>query len=211
MSVSEVFGLLSGIFWTIAYVCVIWQSFRDRTYAMPFAAMVMNIIWEFLFTFVYRSVGGLMQEIINLVWFALDIVIVYTYLRFWRADYPKNMRESWFWPMFVLAFLLVAPMLVATVSVFGRDDGSVYTAFGDNLIMSLLFLTMLMRRQSRRGQSMWIAWTKLLGTATASISQYLYDPHNALWIAMYIEIFALDLLYAVLLARAPKYAPDAKI
>ena len=60
--------------------------------------------------------------------------------------------------MFVFTFAMVAPMMVATVSVFGRDDGSAYTAYIDNMIMSVLFLSMVLRRGDRRGQSMWIAW-----------------------------------------------------
>ncbi|MBB3753373.1 hypothetical protein FHT44_005892 [Mycolicibacterium sp. BK634] len=205
MSLIDAFGLASGIFWIITYACVIRQGLLDRTYAMPFLALVMNITWEFLFTFAYPSVGGLMQELINGVWFAADIAIVAIFLKYWRSDYPKNLPESYFWPMFALAFVMVTPIMVAIVSVFGRDDGSVYTAYIDNLIMSVLFLTMLIRRGNRRGQSMWIAWGKLLGTLTAAISQYLYSPGNVLWLVIYLEIVFLDALYVALLAKAPRY------
>lgn len=208
MSAVDGFGLASGIFWTLTYVCVIRQGLRDRTYAMPFLAMVINIVWEFLFTFVYPSVGGAMQESINFVWLALDVGIVAVFLRYWRSDYPKNLPESYFWPTLGLTVLLVSPMLVATVAVFGREDGSVYTAFVDNLIMSALFVSMVVRRGDRRGQSMLIAWGKLLGTVTASISQYLYDPGNVLWLVIYLEILILDLVYVWLLARVPRYEPS---
>lgn len=208
MSADDFFGLLSGIFWTACYIGVIHRGWKDRTYAMPMAAMIINITWEFLFTFVYPSVGGTMQEVINIVWFAFDLGIVYLYLRFWRTDRIMKMPDSWFWPVFLGTFALAAPMLIATVAVFGQDDGSVYTAFGDNLIMSVLFLTMLLRRGDRRGQSMWIAWTKCLGTAAASISNYIENQSNALWNVMFVEIFLLDVLYIVLLARAPKYVPE---
>lgn len=49
---------------------------------------------------------------------------------------------------------------------------------------------------------------KLLGTLTASISQYLYAPGNVLWLVIYVEILVLDVLYAVLLAKAPRYQRD---
>lgn len=201
----EVFGLASGIFWIITYACVIRQGLRDRVTAMPFLALAMNITWEFLFTFAYPSIGGMMQEIINTIWLAADVVILVVFVKFWRADYPKSLPESYFWPMFVFTFAMITPIMVATVSVFGRENGSVYTAYIDNLIMSALFLSMLIRRRDRRGQNMWIAWGKLLGTATASISQYLYDPGNVLWLVIYIEIFILDALYVILLSKAPRY------
>jgi hypothetical protein len=205
MSVIEVFGLASGIFWIITYAYVIRQGLLDRITAMPFLALVMNITWEFLFTFVYPSVGGIMQETINGFWFAADIAILAIFLKYWRADYPKHLPESYFWPMVVFAVAMVTPVMVATVSVFGRENGSVYTAYIDNLVMSVLFLSMLLRRGDRRGQSMWIAWGKLLGTLTASISQYLYDPSNVLWLVIYIEILILDALYVFLLSKAPRY------
>ena len=208
MSLIDFFGLASGIFWIITYACVIRQGLLDRTYAMPFLALAMNITWEFLFTFVYPSVGGIMQESINAIWFAADVAIIAVFLKYWRSDYPKSLPESYFWPMFAFAFVMVTPVMVATVSVFGRDDGSVYTAFVDNLIMSALFLGMLLRRGNRRGQSMWIAWGKLLGTLTASVSQYLYDPGNVLWLVIYIEILILDLVYVILLSKAPLYQRD---
>ena len=208
MSLIDAFGLASGVFWIITYACVIRQGLLDRTYAMPFLALVMNITWEFLFTFVYPSVGGLLQESINAIWFAADIAIVAIFLKYWRSDYPKNLPESYFWPMLVFAFAMVTPIMVAIVSVFGRENGSVYTAYIDNLIMSVLFLTMLIRRGDRRGQSMWIAWGKLLGTLTAAISQYLYDPSNVLWLVIYIEIVVLDSLYVLLLSKAPRYQRD---
>jgi hypothetical protein len=205
MSVIDTFGIASGIFWIITYACVIRQGLLDRTYAMPFVALAMNITWEFLFTFVYPSVGGIMQETINLIWFAADVAILAIFLKYWRSDYPKHLPESYFWPMVVFTFAMVTPVMVATVSVFGRADGSVYTAYIDNLVMSVLFVSMLLRRGDRRGQSMWIAWGKLLGTLTASISQYLYDPSNVLWLVLYIEILILDVLYVFLLSKAPRY------
>ncbi len=211
MSLIDVFGLASGIFWIITYAFVIRQGLLDRTFAMPFLALVMNITWEFLFTFASPSVGGLMQESINAVWFAADVAILAIFLKYWRSDYPRNLPESYFWPMFVLAFAMVTPMMMAIVAVFGRDDGSVYTAYVDNLIMSVLFLTMLIRRGDRRGQSMWIAWGKLLGTLTAAISQYLYDPSNVLWLVIYIEIVVLDTLYVILLSKAPRYQRDLQV
>ncbi|GLE54526.1 transmembrane-type terpene cyclase [Mycobacterium montefiorense] len=204
----EIFGLASGIFWIITYACVIRQGLLDRASAMPFLALAMNITWEFLFTFVYPSVGGVMQEVINLIWFAADIAILAVFLKYWRSDYPKSLPEVYFWPAFVVTFVMVAPMMIATVSVFGRESGSVYTAFVDNLVMSALFLSMLIRRGDRRGQSMWIAWGKLLGTLTASISQYLYTPGNVLWLVIYVEILVLDVLYVVLLSKAPRYQRD---
>lgn len=208
MSTSDLFGLISGVLWTVTYVLVIRKGLRDRSYAMPMVAMVVNISWEFLFTFVYPSVGGATQEAINVVWLLLDVGIVFTYVKYWRSDYSAHLSPKLVWVRFAGVFLLAIPLLIATVSQFGEIAGSGYTAFGDNLLMSALFITMLRRRGNRRGQSLAIAWAKLLGTVTASISQYLYDPTNAVWNVLYVEILALDLLYVVMLTRAQPYHGD---
>ena len=129
----------------------------------------MNITWEFLFTFVYPSVGGIMQEGINASLVRRrhrDPRDLPEVLALRLPEKPSASRTSG--PCSSSPSSMVTPMMVATVSVFGRENGSVYTAFIDNLIMSALFLSMLLRRGDRRGQSMWIAWGKLLGTVTAA-------------------------------------------
>lgn len=210
MSLKDADALLTfvqGVFWVLTYIVVIRVSFRDRTYAMPLLAMSMNIVWEFLFTFIYPMSADKQQQIFNLVWFVLDLVILYTYLRFWRSDYPKHLPASLMWPQLILTLVAPAPVYVAIIKQFpSRELGSgAYTAYGDNLIMSVLFITMLIRRGDRRGQSLWIAWAKLLGTGAASLDQYLLEPRNYVLNALYLEILFFDLLYVVMLARAPRH------
>ena len=47
------FGLTSGALWMIAYALLVYRSFKDRSYAMPMAALALNITWEFVFSFAY--------------------------------------------------------------------------------------------------------------------------------------------------------------
>jgi hypothetical protein len=77
-------------------------------------------------------------------------------------------------------------------------DLGTYAAFGQNLMMSVLFIVMLYRRRSLRGQSMSIALCKLLGTALASMAFYLYSPlsqHSVLLPFLYISILFYDVIY----------------
>lgn len=208
MSMMDWLGAGSGLAWSFTYVMIIYISVRHKTYAMPMLAMVTNISWEFLFTFVYPMVGGPVQEAINVAWLVLDLVIVATFIRFWRSDFPATL-QAWLWPVLLGSFAFALPLLIATVTLFGPDLGSAYTAFGDNLMMSVLFLTMLLRRGNTRGQSIWIAAGKLVGTALASAAQYLYDPKTVVLNVMYVEIFVLDALYLYLVLKAPRWKPEA--
>ena len=40
---------LSGLAWTMVYIAAIRVGFRDKTYAMPMAALGLNIAWEWIY------------------------------------------------------------------------------------------------------------------------------------------------------------------
>src|SRR5690606_33627267 len=81
-----IFGGIGGVLWGLAYLLIIRRSFMERTFGVPIVAMCANIAWEFIFSFLYPSLNP-GQRIINVVWFGLDAVIIYTYLRFGRRDF----------------------------------------------------------------------------------------------------------------------------
>ena len=68
--------LLSGVAWTVVYVDAIRVGFRDRTYAIPVAALALNIAWESIYAARSLSDGPDVQGVVNLVWFVADAVIV---------------------------------------------------------------------------------------------------------------------------------------
>lgn len=164
---------------------------------MPLVALCLNISWEFIFSFVFPSYKP--QLYINYVWFFLDLVIVIQYLKFNKLEFskhfPKNFFHAAFFSTLVVSFL---NMLLITYEL-GREQGAIYTAFQINLIMSMLFISMLLSRDNVRGQSMYIAIAKTIGTACASIAFYLSGSSSMLLIFLYVSIFLFDLVYAVLL------------
>src|SRR4051812_41558072 len=103
MSMQDWLGAGSGLAWSFTYVMIIYISVRHKTYAMPMLAMVTNLSWEFLFTFVYPMVGGVVQEAVNVAWLVLDLAIVATFIRFWRSDFPATL-QAWLWPILLGSF-----------------------------------------------------------------------------------------------------------
>lgn len=187
----------SGIFWILTYSLIIWHGFREHTYGMPLVALGANLSWEFIFSFVLPHAP--IQRTVNIVWFSLDLVILFQLLRYGPrefADLPKSM----FFALVGLT-LMTSFCTVLFVSLEFDDRRGAYAAFGQNLLMSVLFITMLYNRQSLRGQSLAIAGCKLVGTALASLAFYLYVPLSAgsvLLPFLYISIFFYDLIYVVL-------------
>jgi hypothetical protein len=79
--------VIGGIFWTLAYLLIIRQGFKDKTYGMPLAALCANISWEAIFAFIHPHRPP--QLYINYGWFALDVVIVLQFLKFGKEEFSK--------------------------------------------------------------------------------------------------------------------------
>lgn len=77
----------------------------------------------------------------------------------------------------ILVVLLISEFILILISsiTIGGFKG-VYTAFGQNLVMAILFIIMLYNRNSLRDQSIYIAVLKMLRTGLTSMHYYLYEP-----------------------------------
>ncbi|QBD77688.1 hypothetical protein EPA93_17500 [Ktedonosporobacter rubrisoli] len=187
----------SGVFWTATYVLIIRKSIQDRTYGMPLAALCANISWECIFSFLLPSPG--IQQVVNIAWFLLDLGIVVCFLRYGRDEFA-DLSKGAFMALFGLT-LATSFGAVLLVTLEFHDHGT-YAAFGQNLMMSILFIIMLLRRRSLRGQSLSIALCKLIGTAFASLAFFLYtsiSQHSILLPFLYVAILVYDLIYVALI------------
>ena len=189
----------SGLVWSLTYLLIIWQGLRDQTYGMPHVALCANISWEGIFAFVHPAQS--IQHTVNQVWFALDVVILLQLLWYGRREF-RDLAPATFYAVCGLA-LATSCAAVLLISAEFHDWGGVYAAFGQNLMMSVLFITMLYRRRSVRGQSVGIAFCKLLGTALASLAFYQYTAisrRSVLLPFLYLAILGYDGLYLILVA-----------
>ena len=196
------FGLLllsSGIFWTITYLLIIIQGYRDQTYGMPVAALCANLSWEFIFSFIYPS--RLSQRLINFIWLGLDLIIFSQLLSYGSREFPYLIKAQFY--LIVVLGLVTSFGTILFICQEFKDFGGVYAAFGQNLMMSILFIGMLFHRGSLRGQSRAIALFKLLGTGCASLAfNWLYGitgRSSVLLPFFYIAIWIYDFIYLVML------------
>lgn len=199
--------LLSGFCWTLVYLDGIRLGVRDRTYAMPFWALALNIAWEILHSVLgYRQSGLVLQVGINAVWALFDVGILYTYFRYGRQWFPKNLRPHWFMVWSVLGLITALVVQYGFVAEFGLMVGRAYAAFLQNLLMSILFIGMLVQRGSSEGQSLLIAVSKWLGTLAPTIlfgvlgAEGFTGP-NAFILALGLLCCVFDLIYIAMLAQ----------
>ncbi len=223
--------VISGLCWTIVYIDGIRVGLRDKSYAIPFYALALNFAWELLYTYHGFRINGVdAQNIFNAAWLILDIGILYTYFRFERKHLggrffnpPANAggtdttdppaiptrRDSDFafigWS--VLGLITAFAVQYAVIREFGVAKGAAYSAFPQNLVMSILFIAMLARRRSREGQSILIAVSKWIGTLAPTILFGVIGqggfPHGSfliLTVGLLCSVF--DVIYIWLLMKA---------
>lgn len=209
--VDVVFKVSSGVFWTVTYLLILRRGYLDKTYGMPVVALCANISWEFIFSFVYPHSKP--QLYIDYVWFIFDLGILVQYLKYGKQEFTEQLPGSLFYPTFLLTLALAA-LLILMMSREFSDYNGVYAAFSQNLLMSVLFIHMLLKRGSLKGQSLYIALSKMIGTLFPSVLLFLYFPDNYLLLVLYISIFIFDFSYTILLyfkAKAEGVNPWARV
>ena len=209
--------VLSGVAWTIVYLEAIRLGFRHRTYAMPVAALALNIAWESLYAAHAWATTLSVQGVINSVWALLDLVIVSTYLRFGRRELPAFVTRPLFLAWAALVFGSSYIVQGVFIVQFGWGAAARYSAFLQNLLMSGLFIALFAARRGGRGQSLVIAVAKWLGTLAPTLLFGVYAPSPfILALGLLCSIF--DLVYIGLLRWAKRHpvaldvtAPDTRV
>ncbi|VVB88452.1 Uncharacterised protein [uncultured archaeon] len=188
--------IIGGLFWSITYLLIIRRGFKDKTYGMPLAALCANISWEAIFSFIFPHSPP--QLYINYIWFVIDVVIVLQFLYYGKSEFTRLTNKK-FYAMFLLA-LTTAFFLVFSITREFNDWQGAYAAFGQNLMMSVLFIVMLFSRDNLRGQSIYIALFKMSGTGISSLAFYLYQPisQGVLLPFLFVSIFIYDFIYVIL-------------
>lgn len=186
--------LLSGICWTIVYVQLIILGFKEKNCGMPFIALALNFAWESLNSFIGLKNNILsLQTWIVLIWFLLDIIIVYTYLRYGKQYFPKYTSKKYFTPWTIIIFLMAFLIQYYFLIDFG-NLGGIYSAFIQNLIMSILFINMLVSRDNLKGQNLIIGVSKWIGTLAPTILYgVIYEYRLILILGLFCSLF--DILY----------------
>jgi len=202
-------SLLGGVCWIIAYIQLIYVGFKDKTYGMPVFALALNFVWEALYSYITLK-GDLlsMQGWIVLIWFLLDIGIVYTYLRYGRKEFPKDIDTKYFLPWTIIIFLMSGIFQYSFLLEFA-DLASWYSAFISNLIMSAAFINMLYIRKSTKGQNLCIAISKWIGTLAMTILfGIIYDNQLVFILGIFCSVF--DNIYIYYLNITMKASDSVK-
>jgi hypothetical protein len=165
--------ITGGICWLITYLLIIYRSFKDKSYGMPFTGLALNISWEFLYGFAVVPVTAGLQTWVNRCWFILDVFIVIAYLRYGRNEWNEKADKRLFIPHFIFSVTAAFLLLYFFEQDFEKQ-AITYSAFLMNLLFSGLYIQMFFARKSLKGQSFGIAVFKMIGTGTLPSKRIYY-------------------------------------
>ena len=189
--------ILSAVFWLLTYTFIIISGFVGGTYGMPGVALCANLSWEFIFGFLKPHKQP--QRTVNRLWLLFDFVILYQFIKYGPSEFASLFSISTFYVLFSLALVLSFALIYFSVDEFDDHYGR-YAAFSQNLLMSVLFVLMLLTRNSLAGQSIYIAIFKWLGTLLPCYYFYRKYPKSHVLNTLYVGIFIFDVLYIGLIA-----------
>lgn len=199
---------ISGLCWTIVYIELIRKGFKDKSCGMPLFALCLNIVWEFLYSidgFLISKEFIMVQNIADMAWALCDVAILVCWFKFGRQYLPENARK-YFVPYSLLALLVCVGMQFAFYFYCPTaTEASIYSAFAQNVAMSVMFLTALFKRDSTKGFSLLGAICKCIGTLTPTI----WGCVEAGGVQIYILItgslcFLVDLIYIYFFIKKKK-------
>ena len=157
-------------------------------YAIPVAALALNIAWESIYAVRSLRDGPDVQGAVNLVWFVADAIIVWTFLRYGRPESPSWITRKLFASWALLMLIMGFAVQLLFIAEFGWSDAPVYAAFLQNLLMSVLFIAMLVARGGTRGQTLTIAVAKWIGTLAPTLTfGVIYDSAFILGVGMRLQ------------------------
>lgn len=207
----NIIGEIGCVFWILAYVFIIRQCFKDKSYGLPMVAICMNLAWEFLASWVIPNPVPL-WHFFDRVWFFVDLVIVYQLFRWGRQFQTIPEVRDNFCSIIVGTTVLSGIGLHAFYIQY-HDLLGLMGAFMVNLVMSVsfLFFYFARRHQGGRGLSVPAAWCKLLGTLGTSIECHYVIGMTQPWLGglnfltfLCLSIFLFDCLYLYAVTKAAR-------
>lgn len=201
-------ALLQYIGWMIVYEECIRLGFKHKTFSMPLFALGLNLAWESIYSvaaLVWETHGpmsnwmALLGGVTYSLWCLLDVVILVSYILYGKKDWRQHGLPMWSFFIWLAIVLLVSYALhIVFIVEFGFVMGSKYSAFLQNVVMSILFIKMFISRKGSTGQSIILAIAKWIGTLAPTIKMGMLTFNSYILVCGIICTF-FDLIYIALL------------
>jgi hypothetical protein len=209
-TLANILALTSGLCWLAVYVVALREGFKRQTYLIPMEALALNVVWEFIFGFIWAPIDPILngQAWVNLFWCCLDVGIVYTVFKW--ATLPnveqEKVRTYFLGTLLAAGGVLGSAYYVAANMPLHADlaiiEVQAVSSFLMNVLMSCLFIRMFWQGVGYSNKL--VAWLKMSGTLAVSITYFISvgaDTHYypIIWacgpLCLLLDCFYLWLLY----------------
>lgn len=196
------FFFICFICWVLAYMEIIYNVKRYKYVDMPLIAGTGNIVWEFLWGFIFITNLGPAAVWGVRLWFFLDVIINSSLLIYGNKQMivPEFKKNS----ALIFLFLIISWSGILFSFIYMRFDNGMgaVTAMITNVVMSVLYIVMVFRKPDIWRISVRTAWYKFLGTGSiTAISFHLATfRSNYFLLCLGIIAFILDIYYIFLLS-----------
>jgi hypothetical protein len=189
-------GVLLGAF---TYILIVRQAFKDKTFGMPMIMACANLSGDFICSFIYPP--SPLEKSINMFWLLFDITFIFQYLKYGQDEFPQKLPKQLFYPHFILVITLSYLLTLCVIDTFFQADysnGFKFIGLADNFIMSILFCSMFLKRNNLKGQSIYIAFFKLLASICVALAFCLFSSMSPLLYLCVVGFCTFDFIYFVL-------------
>ncbi|MBN8823478.1 MULTISPECIES: hypothetical protein [unclassified Spirosoma] len=193
--------------WVMVYFFTLRSIRLHRFVEIPIVTIWGNIVWEFLWSWVFVPDMGSLFVWGYRVWFFMDCFIVYGAIRFGYKQISVPLFRQHVGLLTVLGILGWLPLLYYYIAVYDAplSHMGAYSGYLLNILISALYITQALRLNNWALFSYPAAWCKGVGTLLISIFCFLHFTDPFL-LSMCVITAILDGAYIVLFTRQSTHA-----
>jgi hypothetical protein len=194
--------------WVVFYAVVVREIIRKKFVEIPAPSVVTNISWEFVWSFLFSPDMGVVFVWGYRVWFVLDIFITYSLFRYGDKQVNNPILKRYFRPAVAVGIAVWMLGIYFFVAQGYDTPTGLISGYILNVIIAALYILLILRHPNLSDFSYIVAWSKMLGTAIASVFCFIALPHERLLLVMCVVCFVLDSTYIAVFHWRHKQ-PDA--
>lgn len=197
----SVFGV--GCFlWIMVYFFTIRNIHRQQFIEIPLATVCGNIVWEFLWSWVFFTDMGSLFQWGYRVWFFMDCYIVYNLFRFGYKQITIPELRSRSRAVIALGIAAWTPVLYYYIKLYDEplSHMGAYSGYLLNVMISALYVPLALRLKDWSLFSQPAAWCKAAGNLLINVFCFLRFADGFLWsLCGLTTVF--DVIFLLLLLR----------
>ncbi len=182
--------------WVIFYGYVVRGIIKNKFVEIPAASVMTNIAWEFVWGFLFAPNMGLIFVWGYRVWFVLDVYIAYSLFKYGDKQISNPVIKKYFKPITAIAIVTwVFTIYFFVAEGYDRDTPGLVSGYILNVIVAVLYILLILKHPKISDFSYVVAWSKMLGTAIASVFCFWVFPDMPFMLTLCVLCFILDTTY----------------